>query len=239
VIPAEREKQLLELSRKLAYEFSDLVLLGRALSHSSWSYEQTAVNPHLACNERLEFLGDAVLELIATHYLYANFSRLPEGALSRMRSSLVNTNSLAGYARELDLGSYLYLGRGEEQQNGREKVSILADAFEAVLAAVYLDGGLEAARAVLVPVLARHIVPLAADSECKDHKSILQEKIQALPADPPHYKLLSATGPDHQKIFQVAVVVQGKTLTTGTGNSKKQAEQEAARSALAHPEMLK
>jgi ribonuclease-3 len=232
----EREDRLLHLCQQISYEFRELSILDQALSHSSWCYERALPNPALACNQRLEFLGDAVLELITTRYLYDRFPHLSEGELSRIRSGLVNTQKLALYAREFDLGAYLRLGRGEEQQKGRDKVSILADTFEALLAAIYLDGGLNPALALLLPILERHIGSW--DTQDKDHKSMLQEKIQAAWVAPPQYQLLSATGPDHQKIFQVAVIVQGRTLATGTGNSKKQAEQEAAKTALAHPETL-
>jgi ribonuclease-3 len=235
---SEREQQLLQLCRQIAYEFHDLGWLDQALSHSSWCYEQDLPNPALACNQRLEFLGDAVLELITTRYLYDRFPSLSEGELSRLRSGLVNTRKLSLYAAEFNLGLYLRLGRGEEQQDGRNKVSILADTFEALLAAVYLDGGLLAALHLLRPILERQMLDWE-EGQDKDYKSILQEKIQALWLEPPQYKLLAATGPDHQKIFEVAVTAQGKTLAAGTGKSKKQAEQEAARIALASPEMIK
>jgi ribonuclease-3 len=233
----EREQALWRLCKQISYEFHELSILEQALEHSSWCYEQALPQPALACNQRLEFLGDAVLELVSTRYLYDRFPHLSEGELSRIRAGLVNTQKLALYARELNLGAYLRLGRGEEQQNGRDKVSILADTFEALLAAVYLDGGPQAASALLLPILERHAGAWETGGE-KDHKSILQEKIQSAWVEPPQYKLLSATGPDHQKTFQVAVLVQGRTLATGSGNSKKQAEQEAARTALAQEPML-
>jgi ribonuclease-3 len=228
---SQRQQQLLDLCQKISYQFTDLSKLEQALSHPSWCYEQALNRPGLACNQRLEFLGDAVLELVATRYIYDRFPLLSEGELSRIRSGLVNTQTLALCAQEFDLGAYLCLGRGEEQQKGRDKISILADTFEAVLAAVYLDGGLDAASALLLPILERRLLTLKTPE--KDYKSILQEKIQSGWVEPPQYKLLAATGPDHQKTFQVAVIVQGRTLATGTGNSKKQAEQAAAKTALA------
>ena len=226
----------MQLCEKINYEFKDPDLLDLALSHSSWSHEQSFENPLLMCNERLEFLGDAVLELVTSRYLYHTCDQAPEGELSRLRSSLVNTQSLAGFARALGLGEYLNLGKGEEHQDGRHKVSILADTLEAVLAAIFLDGGLIAVQQVILKMIHDHAAEVG--GEHVDHKSILQEKIQAIMPSHPQYKLLSSTGPDHQKCFQVAVVLKGKTLATAEGRTKKQAEQEAARIVLENPEII-
>ena len=228
----EREQQLKTLCEKLGYVFNDMELLDMALSHSSWSNEQAVSNPALTCNERLEFLGDAVLGLVISNYLYRNFADAPEGELSRMRANLVNTHSLAQCASYLHIGQFLRLGKGEEHQDGRKKVSILADSLEAVLAAIFLDGGMKAASQVIERIFSRKVEKSPENAAHKDHKSILQEKVQALMASHPQYKMLSSTGPDHQKMFQVAVVLHGKTLATGLGRSKKQAEQEAAHHAL-------
>ncbi len=228
----QRQQELERLCERLGYKFNDLSLLDLALSHSSWSNEQALPHPFLACNERLEFLGDAVLELVISHYLYTNFPDAPEGELSRIRSNLVNAHSLSQCAGYLQLGSYLLLGRGEELQDGRGKVSILADALEALMAAIFLDGGMEAATKVINRLFARKVESSPQHVGHKDHKSILQERVQAIMPSHPQYKLLSSSGPDHHKIFQVAVMLQGKTLATGIGHSKKQAEQDAAHQAL-------
>lgn len=229
----QREQELKQLSEQLGYEFNDLGLLDLALSHSSWSNEQQSQDdPALACNERLEFLGDSVLGLVISHYLYISFPHAPEGELSRMRANLVNTHALSECAKSLNVGQYLMLGKGEEQQEGREKTSILADALEAILASIYLDGGMKAAGAMIRRVFKDRVEDSLESVSHKDHKSILQEKIQAIMPSHPQYKLLDSSGPDHHKMFQVAVVLQGKTLATGQGRSKKQAEQEAARHGL-------
>lgn len=228
-----REEKLQFLYNQLGYNFKNPVLLDLALSHSSWSYEQGLEQPSLNCNERLEFLGDSVLGLVISHYLYTTFSDAPEGELSRMRANLVNTNSLAECAQRLGVGPCLFLGKGEEMQDGRHKVSILANALEAILAAIFLDGGMKAAAKVIKRVFGekiRHSSPEQVGH--KDHKSVLQEKVQAIMPSHPQYKLLASSGPDHQKMFQVAVVLQGRTLATGLGRSKKEAEQEAAQQAL-------
>ena len=234
----QREREIRQFSENLGYAFDNLKLLDLALSHSSWSNERMCSQPALVCNERLEFLGDAVLGMVISDYLYKNFSQAPEGELSRMRANLVNTQALAACARELNIGDYLLLGKGEEQQEGRQKVSILADALEAVLAAVYLDGGMEAVYRVIERIFAARITMPSQDVAHKDHKSALQEKVQAIMPSHPQYKLLSATGPDHQRMFQVAVMLQGKTLATAKGSSKKKAEQAAALLVLENFEML-
>jgi ribonuclease-3 len=229
-LSTERRQALLALSADIGHEFHNLELLDMALRHASWSYEQQEAEA--LCNERMEFLGDAVLELAISDYIYQKYSQAPEGELSRLRASLVNAKSLGDIARQINLGRFLLLGKGEESQNGRDKNNILADSLEAALAAVYLDGGMSAARRVIEKIFAPIIRAGQETPPGKDHKSILQEKIQALIASHPQYKLLSSSGPDHQKKFQAAVILQGKTLGTGSGGSKKQAEQEAARQAL-------
>jgi ribonuclease III len=229
-LSTERKLDLLALSSAIGHEFHNLELLDLALRHASWAYEQQAAE--VPCNERLEFLGDAVLELTISDYISRKYPRAPEGELSRLRASLVNAKSLSDVARQISLGRFLLLGKGEESQNGRDKDNILADSLEAALAAVYLDGGMQAARQVIEKIFVPIILAGQETVPAKDHKSVLQEKIQALVASHPQYKLLSSSGPDHRKLFQVAVVLQGKTLATGSGGSKKLAEQEAARQAL-------
>jgi ribonuclease-3 len=214
----------------LQYEFKDPRLLEEALRHSSFVNEQA--DPDLRDNERLEFLGDAVLNLAMGHILMDRFPGTHEGELSRMRANLVNESRLAAVARTLELGRFVRLGRGESSTNGREKNSILADTLEAVIAAVYLDGGLDAAFTLVethfTPQLDRVHTPAAN----RDYKSQLQERLQEQQRDVPTYRVVGESGPDHDKIFEVAVDVADKAVS-GCGRSKKMAEQDAARKALA------
>jgi ribonuclease III len=218
-----------ELENRLGYEFRDRSWLEQALRHSSYAFEYPQGGPS---NERLEFLGDAVLNFVISDFLMAIYPEAPEGVLSRRRASLVNARHLAGIARRLELGSYLLLGRGEERQSGRKKPSVLADALEAVVAAVYLDGGYESARQV-VKVLCQGALELQ-ESEIisKDYKTILQEYAQRWLKVSPAYQLVRETGPAHDRIFEVEVWVGGLALGRGEGKSKKQAAQEAAHQAL-------
>jgi ribonuclease III len=184
-------------------------------------------------NERLEFLGDAVLELLTSEYLLSTFPEWSEGQLSKSRARIVNASSLEAAARRLRLGENLRLGRGEEKTGGREKQTLLADAFEAVIAAIYLDGGLGAAREVLRKILFEQALEergeRIADS---DRKSALQELLQGQGKPPAEYRLAGESGPDHQKVFQIEVWIDGEYMATGEGSTKKEAEQRAARRAL-------
>jgi len=232
------------LEERLGYKFSARELLHRALTHSSAVPElrgaiaqETGTVPLPADNERLEFLGDAVLGLLASEYLLDNFPEWSEGQLSKSRAQIVNANSLEAAARRLHLGEHLRLGRGEEKTGGREKPTLLADAFEAVVAAVYLDAGLGAARGVLRRILFEHALEERGERIAEsDRKSALQEYLQARGQSPAEYRLAGESGPDHQKVFQIEVWVSGECLARGEGSTKKEAEQRAARSALEHLE---
>jgi ribonuclease-3 len=229
-----------ELQDRLGYRFRDAKLLAKALTHSSAipelraAAESSAGKPgEIEDNERLEFLGDAVLDLLASEHLLSNFPSWSEGQLSRSRAYLVNAQALEIAARKLGIGEFLRLGRGEEKTGGREKAAIIADAMEAVIAAIYLDGGLEAARNVLQRLLFDSALELGglriADS---DRKSALQELLQSKGRPPAEYRLVGETGPDHQKLFYVEVWSVGEFLASGAGSTKKEAEQKAARLAL-------
>jgi ribonuclease III len=228
------------LEERLGYKFSTRELLERALTHSSAipelrgaAAEEAGIALHPTDNERLEFLGDAVLELLASEYLLANFPEWSEGQLSKSRARIVNASSLEAAARRLRLGEHLRLGRGEEKTGGREKQTLLADAFEAVVAAVYLDSGLGAARSVLRRVLFEQALEERGERISEsDRKSALQEFLQGRGQPPAEYRLAGESGPDHQKLFQIEVWVNGECMATGEGSTKKEAEQRAARRAL-------
>ncbi|MEW5909174.1 MAG: ribonuclease III [Thermodesulfobacteriota bacterium] len=217
------------LQQSLDYRFKNPHLLLEALRHSSYTHEQSGKKLH--DNERLEFLGDAVLNLVIGHLLMMRFSELNEGDLSRIRSSLVNESQLARFADTLDLGSFLYLGKGEVQTHGRSKPSILADALEAVIAAVYLDGGFEMVFRLVKNHFSPQLEKMLLPSDLHDFKTQLQEKAQSAREKKPQYTVLFQDGPDHDKTFCVEVKVFGLSAQ-GVGKSKKAAEQEAAKHAL-------
>jgi ribonuclease-3 len=223
------EIQLDELQKKLSYRFSDVSLLIAALTHSSYANENKKSGTE--SNERLEFLGDSVLGMTVADLIYKNKPNMPEGQMTRLRAELVCEKSLAGLARALDLGSCLMLGRGEEKGGGRNRPSILADAVEAILAAIYLDGGL----APVVQLISMHITPRAdrLELENTDHKTALQEIVQVKAGQTLSYHVTDERGPDHMKSFSVEVRLNGVYLGDGAGKSKKEAEQLAAKSALA------
>jgi ribonuclease-3 len=229
--------ELLErIERGLGYAFRDRGLLEQALTHSSFAFENQKPDgapAALANYERLEFLGDAVLGLVVSDLAMRQSAEAPEGELSKLRAGLVNSERLAENARQLGLGEALQLGRGEESTGGRDKPSILAAAYEAILAAIYLDGGFEpafrAAAGQFLPLLGA-LPPL---DLLGDFKTPLQEKVQARFKSTPSYRVVAEQGPDHQKTFEVEVSVNGKPWARGHGRSKKEAEQEAARLALA------
>lgn len=214
---------------QLHYNFKSETLIAEAFHHSSYVNEQ--VRGGMRDNERLEFLGDAVINLVVGHILMNRFPDLKEGDLSRMRANLVNESQLAQVARTIDLGSHIMLGKGEMQTNGREKSSILADTFEAVIAAVYLDGGFEAAYKVIEIHLASLLDAINRPDSNQDYKSQLQELVQITFHQVPMYNVIKEDGPDHDKTFKVQLAVHNLT-TEGTGKSKKLAEQDAARKAL-------
>ncbi|MGB8476704.1 MAG: ribonuclease III [Candidatus Acidiferrum sp.] len=229
-----------QLARCLGHRFEKLELLERALTHSSavpeLRAERTQVSVEAAPirdNERLEFLGDAVLELLAREYLLESFPDWREGQLSKSRAQLVNARSLEDAARRIGLGGHLRLGRGEEKTGGREKPALLADAFEAVVAAVYLDGGLAATREMLKRLLFEQALEehgeRIADS---DRKSALQEFLQGRGEPPAEYRLCGESGPDHQKLFHIEVWIKSERVARGEGSTKKEAEQRAAQKAM-------
>ncbi len=215
------------IEKKIGYEFKNKELLREALTHSSYANE---MRNGVKCNERMEFLGDAVLSIVTAEFLFTKFPDMPEGELSKLRSSLVCTAELSGFAREIELGSFLYLGRGELNSGGRERPSILENAFEALIAAVYLDGGMEKARAHILRFLNSALENHKMNF--KDYKTVLQEVVQQNPDETLNYVLVGESGPDHDKRFDVEVHLNSNVIGRGTGKSKKQAEQEAAREAL-------
>lgn len=216
------------LEEKLGYTFKNSKLLANALTHSSYANE---ARNGITSNERLEFLGDSVLSLIVSDYLFKEFSNIPEGELTKLRASLVCEKSLCGFSRELELGKYLKLGKGEDKSGGRDRDSILADAFEAVLAAIYLDGGMEAARKHVMNFVLRELKQTD-DEIFKDYKTALQEIIQRNPEEAVTYILTGESGPDHNKVFEVEVHLNSNVIGKGSGSSKKRAEQMAAKQAL-------
>ena len=218
------------LEEKLAYAFGDASLCETALTHKSWMNETQ--EPERTDNERLEFLGDAVLALVTSDLLMRRFPEQPEGDLSKARAAIVNEAGLARVAEMLALGQWIFLGRGEEQAGGRQKRSLLANAFEALIGAIYLDGGFtaafEVAERLFLPIIAD--VPSAAN---KDYKSRLQELAQAKLQMAPSYTVLSEQGPDHAKTFEVAILIGEQEYGRAFGRSKKEAQQNAAERALA------
>ena len=225
LVQLKKEPELIQLEKELGYSFSDAALLLRALTHVSYDREKSAGH-----NEVLEFLGDAVLDLAISDVLIRSFPQKSEGDLSRMRAALVNSAVLAEKAALLNLGFLLRLGKGEERSGGRDKPSILAGAFEALLGAVYRDGGYEAARRLVERYFVADVREKSLGQQ--DYKTRLQEISQMLFHSPPSYRLVSESGPDHDKCFVTEIVVGGNVLGEGKGKTKKQSEQEAAKQAL-------
>ncbi len=216
------------LQKKLGYKFNNVNLLKNSLTHSSYANE---VRNGATSNERLEFLGDSVLSVVVADYLYNNFKNIPEGELTKLRASLVCEKTLCAFSREIGIGDFLLLGRGEEKGGGRKRDSILADAFEAVLAAVYLDGGMENARSFVLKYVLKELKHHNQDG-FKDYKTALQEIIQRNPEESVTYILKGESGPDHNKVFEVEVHLNSNVIGVGKGKNKKLAEQMAAKQAL-------
>lgn len=216
------------LERSIGVRFSDATLLETALTHRSFAFERGKITT----NERLEFLGDAVLGLVVTDLAYRAFPQLSEGALAKLRAATVNMTVLADVARRLGLGDHLLLGKGEEQSGGRDKASILADALEAVLGAVYLDGGWEEARGLIERLFQPRVEAYARGEGDRDFKTTLQELAAQRAGRLPEYRI-AERGPDHEKEFSAIVYLDGRELGRGTGRSKKEAEQRAAQQANA------
>ena len=217
-------KRLEALQKRLGYQFKDQNLIIEALTHKS------SKQPYN--NERLEFLGDAVLDLIVGEYLYHEFKEVAEGELSKLRASLVNEKSFEKLARILHLGEYIYISLAEENNNGREKPSLLSNAFEAIIGALYLEAGLERAKELAIKLLEEAYPKIDMDAIFRDHKTTLQELTQAHFGMTPEYRLVRSFGPDHKKEFEIAVSVKGKDLALASGKSKKEAQQKAAMLAL-------
>jgi len=223
-----RKEQLATLEKALDYRFQHLELLNQALTHKSYVHEQREPGQH---NERLEFLGDAVLGLVISNHCYGRFVHLAEGELSKLRASLVNDANLASIARRLNLGAFLLVGRGEEQTGGRAKASLLAATFEAVLAAIYLDSSLAEVHQVVLRCFQEDLDTVLNEGY-KDYKSELQEYTQEKFSCVPTYTVVRERGPDHNKLFEVEIAIRRQARGLGTGKSKKEAEQEAARKVL-------
>ncbi len=222
-------RELASIAERLRHLFADPRLLERALTHKSYTNEQPGEVLH---NERLEFLGDAVLDLAVSEDLIRSHPRLPEGELTRIRAEVVSEPGLATLARDLDLGAYLRLGRGEARSGGADKDSVLADGLEALLGAVFLDGGYEAARGVIERLFGPAIAAASQRKGSLDHKTRLQELCQARFGTAPFYRLLGSEGPAHDPIYRVEALLGERVIGSGSGRNKKGAEQEAARAAL-------
>ncbi|MGN0488876.1 MAG: ribonuclease III [Ruminococcus sp.] len=218
-----------DFENRIEYKFKNPKLLEEALTHSSYANEHR--DKHIKCNERLEFLGDAVLSVVVADYIFENYPDLPEGELTKLRSALVCEKALYMFGKQIKLGEYLLLSRGEKNGGGAERPSIVSDAFEAVIAAIYLDGGLDAARKHIL----RFVIPEVKNMRTKpfkDYKTTLQEIVQKNPGEILEYNMVSESGPDHDKHFVFEVYLNSNVIGKGGGRSKKEAEQNAAREAL-------
>ena len=212
------------LEERIDYVFKDKDLIIEALTHKSYKKPYN--------NERLEFLGDAVLDLIVGEYLFTRFPKSNEGVLSKIRASLVNESGFTLIARKLDLGSYIYLSSAEENNNGRDKPSLLSNAFESIIGAIYLDSGLSVAKEIAIKLIEECHPKIDLDSLSKDYKTALQELTQSVHGVTPVYKLIDSFGPDHKKEFVIAIVLNDETIATAKGKSKKEAQQNSAKLAL-------
>lgn len=217
------------LEERIGYQFNEPQLMAESLTHPSLAYESR--KPHFD-NQRLEYLGDAVIQLVLTHELFRRYPKFSEGKLTKLRSQLVSREALCNFSNVIDLGAHLRLGKGEEANGGRERPSNLADAFEALAGAIYLDSGIESVKTFLFRNLGTAIEELIHQSDEPNPKGALQERLQAISPSSPTYNIVSQEGPDHQKSFVAEVVWEGKNLGTGTGSSKKEAETAAAMDAL-------
>ncbi len=230
VLPQNEILPLQALEDKLGYVFKDLALLKKSLSHKSYSNEKRLTR--LDHNERLEYLGDAVLELCISDLLMHGFPDAQEGEMSKVRASLVNETALSEVAKKIQLGKYLFLGKGEEQGQGREKNSLVSDAFEALIGAIYLDGGFQHAFRFVKKLFLPEIERSTKEDINRDYKTKLQEEAQNRFREAPDYRLVDQQGPDHDKVFHVDLYIGGEKFSAGQGKSKKQAEQMAAMKAL-------
>lgn len=224
-----KSDKVIPLEQRVGYEFQNASLLSEALTHPSLGHETQ--QRHFD-NQRLEFLGDAVLQLVISEHLFHGFATAPEGQLTKLRSRLVSREALKTYAVRLDLGQYLRMGRGEEASGGRTRASTLADAFEALIGAVYLDGGLDAARKFILTQAGHDLAQITEEPVDINPKGELQELLQSISPESPSYEVLSQTGPEHDKTFVVQAVWEGVVLGQGHGRSKKQAETAAAEEAM-------
>jgi len=225
-----------KLSKQLDYEFIDKDLLVQALKHRS--YLTHSGEKRTSSNERLEFLGDAILGMVVTEFLYRKFKHETEGVLTNYKSLLVSGSLLARVAKDFELGRFILLNDSEARSGGRKRTSILADAVEAIIGAIYLDGGMEPARQFIHSNITNRLETVLKDGNLRNNKSLLQEYCQSLNLDGPHYKVEKEIGPDHRKIFTVSVFVDDRRVGTGTGTSKKKAEQVAAQEGLETLDLL-
>ena len=224
-----------ELEAIIEYEFKNKELLRTALTHSSYANELKARKKNAECNERLEFLGDSVLSIIVSEYLFERYSSSPEGELTKFRAAVVQSSALASYARRIKLGEFLYLGVGEEKNDGRERQSNLENAFEALLAAIYLDAGAEGKITVknfLLPFIKEEIKRVSDTGLHRDYKTELQQLIQQAEGDFLEYVTVGESGPDHKKTFSVEARLNSNIIGKGVGKTKREAEQNAAKKAL-------
>ena len=225
----KRYKQLNKLQKNLKIKFKNKSLLNRALTHRSYINEYRA---GLKDNERLEYLGDAVLAVIINEYLFKRFEEYPEGDLAKIKSAVVSEATLAKVAAEQKLGSFLLMGKGEVQSGGRDRASILANTFEAIIGALYLDSGLKESKRYVLSLLKIHIEKINNSTYLRDPKTALQEYVQGKYKERPIYSVIQETGPDHNKQFTIQLTIHGNNVSTGTGPSKRKAEIEAAKKVL-------
>jgi ribonuclease-3 len=229
ILDKNRLEELYTLEYRIDYVFNDIKLMDQSLTHKSAISNNDSYS---ICNERMEFLGDAVLELVVSSFLYKEFPDYTEGQLSKLKAVIVSQSILTSRSRELELGEFIRFGSGESSTGGKDKSSNLANALEAIIAAIYIDGGLKAAEKFILKIFSDEIQELDKDEMKRDYKSALQEYWQASFQKPPVYKVINQTGPDHDKRFEIEVTLSGESYGRGIGRNKKEAEQRAAEKAL-------